>query len=71
MYLLIGNKGHRTEGHIPVWTRLAKEEDCHNGDDHEEHDDDDDDDEEEEEKGGEEGDHKEEKEEIKDILCNV
>ena len=66
MYLLIGNKGHRTEGHIPVWTRLAKEEDCHNDDDHEEHDDD-----EEEEKGGEEGDHKEEKEEIKDILCNV
>ena len=47
MYLLIGNKGHRTEGHIPVWTRLAKEEDCHNGDDHEEHDDDDDDEEEE------------------------
>ena len=64
MYLLIGNKGHRTEGHIPVWTRLAKEEDCHNDDDDEEHDDDD----EEEEKGG---DHKEEKEEIKDILCNV
>ena len=68
MYLLIGNKGHRTEGHIPVWTCLAKEEDCHNDGDQEEHDDDDDD---EEEKGGEEGDHKEEKEEIKDILCNV
>ena len=52
MYLLIGNKGHRTEGHIPVWTRLAKEEDCHNGDDHDEHDDDDDE-EEEERRGGE------------------
>ena len=51
MYLLIGNKGHRTEGHIPVWTRLAKEEDCHNDDDHEEHDDDDKEEEEEKDDG--------------------